>query len=92
MSKTTKGEYPRTFSADVLLRTLGPKEMKAMWEKYQANRLRKHLAEPTKLHYSLAEARKLGGTAKAIATKYKVKEHQVHEALKRVAVWEYLKS
>lgn len=92
-TKSTKagGLYPKTINGEVLLRTLGPEQMKVLWAKYQQNKLKKTLIEPTKLQYKLAEDRKSGMTARAVAEKHKAKEHQVHAALRQVAMWEYMK-
>lgn len=86
-----KEKLGRAMSTVVLLRALGEKELLATWELYKQNRHHGSVKEPTPLQYKLAEAKKKGESGPDIAKKFSVESHHVYEAIKRVAMWNYLK-
>lgn len=86
-----KDKLPTGFSPAIITRFMDEKRLGEFWKEYQAARKTDRMTmEPTKLHYKLAsDAKKLG--KKEAAKINKIGEDKVYYAIRRVAVWEFLK-
>lgn len=92
MSTRTKGPYPTQFHSTILLRALGEKGIKDLYEQYKAHYIVEVGGrEPNEKHLRLASlAKKIG--IKAAAIQAGIGENQIHYALNRVGRWNYLNS
>lgn len=86
-----KDEAPAYLNTATLIKAMGGEEkLREMWEKYKANRATKILTAPSELQYKMARLKRDGMHARDVATKLNVSVPQVHGAVSRVAMWEFM--
>lgn len=87
-----KEPITNTWSAHILSRSISKEELKDLWVKYKSARLRTSTMgnPPTKLQYKITELRKGGMTPRDIRAQFKLKEHEVGNAITKVAIYQLL--
>lgn len=90
MSTRTKGPYPTQFHSTILLRALGEKGVKDLYEQYKAHYIVEVGGrEPNERHMRLAALAKKVGIEDA-CKQAGVQKSVVYYALNRVGRWNYL--
>lgn len=94
------GEYmigneklPAQLNMQVLVRFMNIEDLAALYSKYKENRksLRHEMSAPTEEQYQMAQMRKEGAALKDVVNKFNSRTDIVAQAVKRVAIWNYLK-
>jgi len=81
---------PFSFKTDILQRAIGDNELKVLYGRYAAARLKERLmTPPTPTQYKLAQEYKTTKNAKLTAVKFHVTLAKVYSTSRRVAFWEY---
>lgn len=86
-------KLPAQLNMQVLVRFMSMEELGALYEKYKENRrvVKNEMSAPTEEQYQMAQMRKEGAAVKDIVSKFNSRTDVVAQAVKRVAIWNYLK-
>ena len=91
--KIGKVTLPGNFQTGILMRFMSEASMKSLFEDYNGAKMKEHASkEPTEEQFAVAKFYKKDQNRKAAAKKFSMTEAHVTQAVRKVAVWDFLNS
>jgi transcriptional regulator with GAF, ATPase, and Fis domain len=86
-------KLPYQISVAILMRAFKESEMKSIWESYKEARIKSRaMTEPSEAQFKIAKTfKEHGGDLRSSAKALRITPAEVSYAVKRVAVWEFVK-
>lgn len=89
--KRFEGKIPTSFQSRILMRFMTESQMTTFYNQYLDAQIRVHgTSMPSELQFKIAKEAKASGIP-AAEKKHSVKRQQVYQAIRRVAMYEFMK-